>query len=183
VSVKLQIVRFLTNEVVAKIPSYTLRHSWYRRVLGARIGRGTAIQMHQYVHFFGISGANGCGVRIGDHSVICRGCYLDGRGGLTIGDNVSVSPHVWILTDGHDMHDAMFAEVLGPVTIEDYVWIGSRATVLPGVTVGEGAVVAAGSVVSKDVAPYSVVAGVPARPVGERSRDLRYQLGFKPLLE
>ena len=82
------------------------------------------------------------------------------------------------------MHDPLFPEVLAPVTVCDYAWVGSRAMILPGVTVGEGAVVAAGAVVTRDVAPYSVVAGVPARPVGTRSRkpNLRTWV-YRPPLE
>jgi len=108
---------------------------------------------------------------------------LDGRGGLTIGDNVSVSAGVWLLTDGHAMNDPLFPEVLAPVCIGDYAWLGSRALVLPGVRIGDGAVVAAGAVVTKDVEPYAVVAGVPARAIGTRSSDLRYQLDYQPAFE
>ena len=67
--------------------------------------------------------------------------------------------------------------------IEDHVWIGTRATVLPGVRIGRGAVVAAGAVVTRDVAPLDIVAGVPARPVGRRSLDPAYRLPNAPLFE
>ncbi|HYR94007.1 MAG TPA: acyltransferase [Methylomirabilota bacterium] len=122
-------------------------------------------------------------ITIGKYTVINRQCCLDGRGGLRIGDNVSISPGVWLLTDEHDMNDPYFAEMLGPIEIEDYVWLGSRAMVLPGVRIGKGAVVAAGAVVTKDVAPYQVVGGVPARPLGTRSTDLRYEIHWRPTLE
>ena len=65
----------------------------------------------------------------------------------------------------------------GPVTIGDRAWIGARAIILPNTRIGEGAVVSAGAVVTRDVDPYTIVGGNPARPVGERTRDLRYQLG------
>jgi acetyltransferase-like isoleucine patch superfamily enzyme len=96
---------------------------------------------------------------------------------------VSVSPGVWLLTDQHDMNDPGFAEVFGPIEIDDYVWIGSRALVLPGVKIGKGAVVAAGAVVTRDVAPYVVVGGVPARQIGTRSTDLRYRINWRPAFE
>jgi len=69
------------------------------------------------------------------------------------------------------------------VVVGDYVWIGARATILPGVTIGRGAVVAAGALVSRDVPPYAVVGGVPAKVIGERARDLRYTLNFRPWFE
>ena len=182
-SMLLQVVRYLTNHVVAKVPSYSVRHGWYRRVLGVRIGEQSALQMDIYVAIHGRVRPGRPGIAIGKHTVVNRQCFLDGRGGLRIGNNVSVSPGVWLLTDGHDMHDPLFPEVLAPVEIGDYAWLGSRALVLPGVTIGEGAVVAAGAVVTADVPAYTVVGGVPARPIGTRSRDLRYQLNYKPALE
>ncbi len=85
-----------------------------------------------------------------------------------IGDNVSVSPEVTILTAQHRVDDPEFRVENRRVVIEDHVWIGTRATILPGVTLGRGCVVAAGAVVTRDVAPFVIVGGVPARPVGTR---------------
>jgi maltose O-acetyltransferase len=96
---------------------------------------------------------------------------------------VSISPDVTVLTSQHLYDDPTFALVSRPVVIEDYVWIGTRAMVMPGVTIGRGAVVAAGAVVTKDVAPLEVVGGVPARPIGRRSLDPAYTLGAPPLLQ
>ena len=81
------------------------------------------------------------------------------------------------------MNDPFFRDCPAPIEIDDYAWIGSRATVLPGVKIGKGAVVAAGAVVTKDVTPYLVVGGVPARPLGTRSTDLRYEIRFRPAFE
>lgn len=103
---------------------------------------------------------------------------LDARKGIYIGDNVSLSMGVWIWTMEHDPQDPYYRGKGGPVTIEDYVWLSCRVVVLPGVTIGKGAVVAAGAVVSADVAPYSIVGGIPAKRIGERNKDLRYQLRF-----
>ncbi len=181
--VLLALVRYLTNVIIAHCPSYTVRHCWYRRVLGVEIGLGSALLMGQYFYIRGRPGRGKASITIGKHTVINRQCCLDGRGGLRIGDNVSISPGVWLLTDAHDLQDPGFTEKLAPVEIEDYAWLGSRAMVMPGVTIGRGAVVAAGAVVTKEVPPYTVVGGVPARPIGARSRDLRYQLAYKPPLE
>ncbi len=90
------------------------------------------------------------------------------RGQLLIGHDVSVSPEVMILTGQHGHDRPGFAFETRPVVIEDHVWIGSRAIILPGTTLGRGAVVAAGAVVSGRVAPMTVVAGVPARPLRSR---------------
>jgi maltose O-acetyltransferase len=124
------------------------------------------------------------GIRIGRRTVINHQCHLDGRGWLSIGDDVDISSGVWILTDAHDMNDPLFRETLAPVKIGNHVWIGSRATILPGVTVGEGAVVAAGAVVNRDVEPYTVVGGVPARQIGTREvRPAPRSQVYKPPLE
>jgi len=182
-STMLQIIRYLTNNIIAKVPSYTVRHYWYRRALGVELGPKAAVLMNVYVYIRGRPRPDRLGISIGAHTIVNQWCVLDGRGGLRIGNNVSISPGVWLLTDGHDMNDPFFPETLAPIEIGDYAWLGSRALVLPGITIGEGAVVAAGAVVTKDVCPYSVVGGVPARPIGTRSKNLRYQLDHRPSFE
>ena len=126
------------------------------------------------------------GVRIGKNTRINRRCTLDLRNGLIIGENVSISPEVMILAASHDINDPGFASVAHPpITIEDHAFIGTRAMILPGVTVGRGAVVVAGSQVSKDVPPMTIVAGTPARPIGMREPGATaYELaGPLPLFE
>jgi maltose O-acetyltransferase len=180
----LAMVRYLTNQVIARVPIYAARYAWYRHVLGMRIGEGSTLMMDLYLYIRGRAGSGRHGITIGRRSIINQQCCLDGRGGLTIGDNVNISAGVWILTDSHDMHDPSFPEILAPVIIKDHAWIGSRALILPGVTLGEGAVVAAGAVVTSSVEPYTVVAGMPARPIGTRSRKLKPRFGvYKPPLE
>jgi len=180
----LALVRYITNRIIAHVPVYAARHAWYRRVLGMRIGEGSALLMDLYLYIRGRAKPGKQGIVIGRRTVINQHCCLDGRGWLTIGDDVDISPGVWILTDGHDMEDPLFRETLAPVRIGNHVWIGSRAMILPGVTVGEGAVVAAGAVVTRDVEPYTVVAGVPARQIGTRSRRPAPRgRAYKPPLE
>lgn len=114
---------------------------------------------------------------IGSHTNINKKCLLDGRGYLTIGNNVDIAQEVNIWTEQHDYNSPSYKSVDAPVVIEDYVWIASRATVLPGVTIGRGAVVASCAVVTKDVPPLAIVAGVPAKIIGQREDNMSYQLG------
>jgi maltose O-acetyltransferase len=111
---------------------------------------------------------------IGTRTSVNRGCILHCGGGLTIGADVLIGPGVVIYSQNHRYEDAgrLISEQgydRRPVRIEDGAWIAARAVVLPGVTVGRGAVVAAGAVVTRDVEPFSVVAGVPARVIGART--------------
>jgi acetyltransferase-like isoleucine patch superfamily enzyme len=115
-------------------------------------------------------------VDIGEGSIVGHRAILDGRLGITIGKNVNISTGVWIWTVQHDHQDPYFRDVGGPVKIGDNAWISCRAILLPGVTIGEGAVVAAGAVVTQDVDEYTVVGGVPAKKIGERCRDIKYSL-------
>lgn len=119
-------------------------------------------------------------ISIGSFTRINKKVLLDGRGAsLVIGNNVDIAQEVNIWTLQHDYNDPYYRAVGKSVIIEDYVWIASRATILPGVTIGRGAVVASCAVVTKDVPPLSVVAGVPARVIGKRNDCMKYQLGKK----
>lgn len=117
-------------------------------------------------------------IKIGSYSNVNKRSLLDGRGGeLVIGNNVDIAQEVNIWTLEHDYNDPNYTAKGEPVVIEDYAWIASRATILPGVHVGRGAVVAAGAVVTKDVPPMTIVGGVPARIIGKRDVDPKYKLG------
>jgi acetyltransferase-like isoleucine patch superfamily enzyme len=164
----IRVLAYLTNYVVARFPSFALRRAWYRRVLGARVADGVGVHLGCHVWFYGPGQVRRGGLAIGARSRINRDCCLDTRGSLAIGADVSISPEVMILTAGHDVADPAFGVRTSPVVIEDNVWIGSRAMILPGVTLGRGSVVSAGAVVTRDVPALAIVAGVPARPVGER---------------
>ena len=167
----IRVLNYLTNEIVCHVPSFALRRLWYRRALGVEMGAHAGIHLACRISFFGPGQLRRNGLSIGDHSRINRACLLDARGGLAIGANVSISPEVVILTASHGVDDPDFCLETRPVKIEDHVWIGTRAMVMPGVTLGRGCVVAAGAVVTRDVAPLAIVAGVPARPVAKRAAD------------
>jgi maltose O-acetyltransferase len=178
-----KLIAYLTNHIIAHIPFFVIRHFWYQRVVGIEMARNSSIFMGAYCYFYRPFYRSHEKMRIGDKSIINRDCTLDGRGGVTIGSNVSISPEVMLITSEHLKDDPDFGIRDRPIVIEDYAWIGSRATILPGVTVGRGAVVAAGAVVTRDIQPFAVVGGIPARPIGKRNQDLRYQLGFRPWFE
>ena len=167
---------YVANHLIARIPSETVRHLFYRGAMHVRIGARSSVAMDCFLTGF----ATGWSLRIGANTAINRRCYLDARQGIEIGDNVNVSPEVYILTYQHDPQSPTFASYGAPVVIEDHAWIGVRAILLPGVRIGEGAVVAAGAVVASDVPPYTIVAGVPATVRKERTRELRYRTDWHP---
>ena len=119
-------------------------------------------------------------ISIGKYCNINKRTVLDGRGGITIGDSVDIAQDVNIWTEQHDYNSADYKASSAPVVIEDYVWIATRATILPGVTIGRGAVVATGAVVTKNVPPLAIVAGVPAKVIGQRENNMNYKLGTRP---
>lgn len=166
------LVNYLSNNIINNIPSYFIRHTYYKLICRIKIGKGTSIHMKTFI--------DGQNITIGKNTVINRSCYLDGRGALVIGNKVSISPHVHIITVSHDMNSPYFENVFTTVEIQDYVWIGSRVVILQGVKIGEGAVIGAGSVVTKDVEPFTFVAGVPAVKIKDRSRDLVYDPTWFP---
>ncbi|MDZ7957615.1 MAG: acyltransferase [Aulosira sp. DedQUE10] len=167
---------YFCNHVFNKIPSYTFRSWMYRYLLGYELDKDVTIQMNCYVYCRG-------NLVIGDRTMINRACVLDSRGGLYIGSRVNISPYVQIYTAQHNIHSPTFAEERAAVTIGDYVWISTRATILPGVTLEEGVVVAAGAVVTKNVPAYKIVAGVPATIIGEREKNLDYIPVWRPLMQ
>lgn len=114
---------------------------------------------------------------VGAGSVVNRGAYLDNRVGLRIGRHVSVAHDVKIYSLGHEIHDDLFAAKGRTVQVDDYAVLFAGAIVMPGVHIGEGAVVLSGAVVTKDVPPYRVVGGNPARDLGPR--DSRPVYRFK----
>jgi acetyltransferase-like isoleucine patch superfamily enzyme len=132
------------------------------------------LKLRQKVTAFGcFAVGNGSNIKIGNNVRINRGVYLLGRNRIEIGNHVVFSAETMVLDTGLDveafMKGATNTHTESFVKIEDYVWIGARAMILPGVTVGHHSVIAAGSVVSKDVAPYTMVGGVPA----EKLKDLK----------
>jgi acetyltransferase-like isoleucine patch superfamily enzyme len=169
------VLAYVYNGWVGQLPVSGLRR-WYLRLYLGRMGAGAAVQM-------GCRFLNGRRVFLGERNVINFGCLFDGRRyRIETGDDVSIGPCASLLTLGHDPRSPDFADRGGDVTVGSRAWIGYGALVLPGVKVGEGAVVGAGAAVTQDVAPHTIVAGNPARVIGERPRDLAYRLDHYPFL-
>jgi maltose O-acetyltransferase len=167
-------ILYFTNHVVNHIPLHFVRLGFYRIFLKFDIGSGSAI-------FMGTTFDTKQNFKMGNNSVINQKCRVDNRGGITIGDNVSISSEVCILTVDHDLQSSDFQSRTRLVNIEDYVFIGTRAMILPGVTLSKGSAVAAGAVVTKSVSPFTIVAGVPAKPIGRRPTNLDYRISYRRL--
>lgn len=167
---------FVLHMITIHFPVWTIRKI-FMIAFGAKIGTGTTI--HMGAKFF-----EPAGVAVGEDTIIGDRIFLDGRAPLTIGSHVDIASEVMIYNSEHDINAPDFGAVSAPVSIGDYVFIGPRAIILPGVTVGKGAIVAAGAVVTKDVPDYAMVGGVPAKVISERKlKDLHYRLGRARLFQ
>lgn len=156
------------NAIINKIPSRHFRKVYYK-MLGAKVGNDAGFSRRVEISY-------PKGLVVGNHFSVGWYTLLDARGGLTIGNDVNISSYVKIVTGSHDIDDPDFTADFRPVTIGNHVWIGTGAIVLQGVNIGDGAVVAAGAVVTKDIPPYEVWGGVPAKFIRTRTKDLRYHI-------
>lgn len=132
-----------------------------RQLFSELIGKPVDASFGMFPPFYTDCGKN---ITVGKNVFINTGCRFQDQGGIRIGDHVLIGHNVVLATLNHDfapynratMHPA-------PIHIEDRVWIGANATVVPGITIGENSIVAAGAVVTKDVPPNTIVGGVPAK--------------------
>ena len=159
--------------VTGHFPSHRIRNFIYRHIFRMKITKRTVIQ-------------GGCEIRSpwnihADNCVIFTGCILDGRSGIIIGNNVVFGGYVRVWTQEHDFNDSDFKVQGASVIIEDRSWICSDSTILPGVHIGKGAVIASKSCVTKNCDDYTVYAGIPARKIADRSKELHYVLSGKPV--
>lgn len=162
-------IRYIDIQI-GKIPSHHLRAIIYKYIFQVNFGKHSIL-------YYGSEIRSHYKLIIGEGSIIGDKAILDARNGIKIGKNVNLSSNVSIWTEQHDHRDPWFRclsdDTFG-VKICDRAWIGPGVTILHSVTIGEGAVVAAGSIVTKDVPAFAIVAGVPAKKIGERNRDLKY---------
>lgn len=162
--------------IVGNIPFWSIRKLTYE-FFGVKIGKGSYI--HMWARFY-----NPGNIEIGEDTHVGDNCFLDGRNKIKIGNHVDIASQVLIYNEEHNVHSEKFEATSGSVEIGDYVFIGPRAIILPGVKIGKGAVVAAGAVVTKDVGEFEIVGGVPAKVIGERKvKDLNYKLGRARLFQ
>lgn len=166
--IKFLIVEWLN--ISYNIIPYPIR-KYYLRLFNIRIGKSSTI--HRACRFFHVGK-----ISIGNNSTINWGCYLDNRRGIIIGNNVGIAHNSKIYTLGHDINDSEFKTKGAPVKIEDNVFIFSNSLIMPGVTIGEGAIVLAGSVVTKNVEAWSIVGGNPASKIGLRNKDVDYKQSY-----
>ncbi len=159
----------LATTIIPGLPSRRLRN-WGMRRMG--------VKMSPNVCFYPcFSVRNPALLTIEDGVSIGPHVLLDARKGLTIRKGAVIAYEAIIWTLNHDYNDTSFCGKGAPVEIGAFAWVCSRAIVLPGVTIGEGAVVGSGAVVTKDVEPYTIVGGVPARVIGHRERK-KYDYGY-----
>lgn len=164
---------WVLNVVISNVPWSSVRNSYYRRVCGIGIGKGTEIWSG--VRFTG--GAMNK-ISIGAHCSIPHFAFFVAGERISIGDHVVFGHAVQLYTSDHDPDDPEFSRRDAPIEIHDRVWVGSRALILKGVVIGEGAVVAAGSVVTRNVPAFTIVGGNPARVIRARgTSEFTYQTG------
>lgn len=144
---------------------------YYLRLFNIKIGKHSYI--HRNCHFFHVGK-----ISIGNNSTINFGCYLDNRRGINIGNNVGIAHNTKIYTLGHDYNDPYFPTKGSSVIINDNVFVFSNTLIMPGVTIGEGAIILAGSVVTKNVVPWTIVGGNPAKLLKKRNTDIKYTLSY-----
>lgn len=166
----------LILRIVGFVPIHTFRKIFYL-LSGVKMPLSSTI--HLGANFF-----NPSGISLGQDTIVGSNCFLDGRAPLTIGNHVGIASNVLIYNDEHDINSPDYHNSFGPVTIGDYVFIGPRAIILPNVTIGRGAVVAAGAVVTKNIPEYEIWGGVPAKKINDRqNKDLHYRLGRAMLFQ
>lgn len=145
------------------IPSHKLRLAYYRYIMRFRIGLGSSI-------FMGCKFDSHGGFSMGTNSVVNDGCFLDTRGSIYVGNCVVIASGAWIITAKHNVDSPAFDGILSCVKINDYAFLGRRSMVLQGCEIGRGAVLGAGSVLTKSIPDYEIWAGNPAKKIGQRSQ-------------
>ncbi len=167
----LMILRF-----IGFIPLHFIRKFFYL-LSGVNLPWDSTI--HIGANFF-----NPSNISIGHDTIIGDHCFMDGRAPLKIGNHVGIASQVLIYNDEHDINSPDYGNSFGPVEIGDYVFIGPRAIILPNTTIGKGAVVAAGAVVTKNIPDFEIWGGVPAKKISDRKIDKpNYKLGRAMLFQ
>ena len=169
------ICEYLPNHIINNIPNAKLRLLYYKYILKHKIDNSAYICMNVYIYASMYKNF----MYIGKNTIINRLCVLDAREKLYIGNNVNISSEVAIYTGGHKIDSPSFEYYGKPVEIEDYVWIGTRAMIMPGVRIGKGAMIMPGSIVTKNVGDFEIIAGIPGKRIGYRNKNLNYNLTWR----
>ena len=162
----------LWNWGITYFPSYIVRKIILSKLYGVKLGKN--VNIHMGVKFF-----KPWGVIIGDNVNIQMGCFIDGRGLIEIGSNCDITIGVKILTQQHDIDDGYYTTQSKKEIIGDDCILGSYSLILPGVELGQGSVIGAGSVVPKSIGTWKMAAGNPAKEIRDRKRNVFYRVGFK----
>ncbi len=168
-SILFRIAHFAINMIVVRLPFSFFRILILRHFFRMKIGKGTYIA-------YKVSLIAPWKIIIGSNCIINSYVLLDGREKIEIKDNVDIGWFSKIYTLQHDPNSAIHKSIGNPVIIESYCWISTSVTVLPGCIVKEGSIIATGSVLTKSTQEYLVYAGVPAKPINTRNKELTYKL-------
>lgn len=171
-NIKSDFTNVFLNNFICHVPCWKIRKVFYK-LFGMKIGKDSRILMGTRV----LAPKK---ISIGERTYINEYCILDGRGKLTIGDDVNISMYTMILTAAHSKSSNKFAYRSSPVVIEDHVWTGSRAIVLDKSVLRKASVLAAGSVFKGTTEPDTVYSGVPAKKIGPRNLKGEYHNVWKP---
>ena len=164
-----------SSNLISKIPSYQLRVFLYKNIFKMKIANKSSV-------YHGCEIINPWNISIDEGSIIGIENKIDGRGNIFIGKHVNMSHQVNIWTMQHSVNSPKFEGVIGSVSIGDYVWLGNRVTILPGVKIAKGCIISSGSIVSKDTEEYGIYAGIPAKRIAKRNKNLKYDIGILPIL-
>lgn len=167
---------YFLNNCLNKIPSRRIRKFYYKKFIGIKIGHNSNIHLNLYLLSKNLT--------IGNNTTINQQVHLDARGEILIGDNVSISQYCKLITGSHNPDSPKFEYTQASIIVEDYVWIGTGAIILPNVRLRKGTVVMAGAVVTKDTDAYGIYGGVPAKKIRSRkSQNLDYEPIYGPIFQ
>lgn len=152
---------FIFLEVMPPFIRWLVLKLWLKR-----LGKESLIDYKTYLRY-------PSKISIGEHVAINRGCelyasFMVNNGYIILGNHVTLSPNVKLYTIQHDYSSLNMPDIAGPIVVGDFAWIGADTIVLPGVTIGEGVVIGAGSLVTRDIPPYSVAVGRPVKVIKMR---------------
>lgn len=167
---------YLFNSFITRIPFNFIRMFFVKKYMV--VGKNSFVSMNVKLLNIQIKKDQ---IVIGDNCMINPGVLLDGRlGRIIIHNNVDIARDTYIYTAQHDPHSDYHQVKFGDVIIEEHVWVASRVTILPNVTLGRGCVIACGSVVTKNVLTKEIAGGIPAKKIGERKSNLLYTINYQP---